>query len=261
MKNYLRFSIDLAREVGRDVLLKHYDSFQRRKYKSLTDFKTQVDDLADRLIRQRISRVFPAHNIMSEEGEQINRGSEYTWVCDPLDGTLPYTRRISDAFSVSIGLVKGTTPVLGVIYFPKSKKLYHAEDGKGAFLNREKIKISGEKDINRSLVGFEIGKETKSFQRVSALRHLDKLLSSEGVGYFFTNGSFTQTSSLCASGNLDAVIGVHPEPWDVVAAVVINREAGARVTTLEDRDWSLGDETVLMANPIIHKKILSLLKS
>ncbi len=82
---------------------------------------------------------FPDHNIYSEEQQNVDRGSEFTWVVDPLDGTIPYTFGISDHFSVSIALVKKNTPILGVIYAPKRNELYVAEKGEGAFCNDFRI--------------------------------------------------------------------------------------------------------------------------
>ncbi len=259
MEKYLKFSIELARKVGRDILLRNYNAFQIRHYKSLTDFKTQVDDMADRFIRERIAQTFPDHNMFSEEGDDIKQGSQYTWVCDPLDGTVPYTKRISDGFSVSISLVKGKKPVVGAIYFPKREELFYAQDGKGAFCNGKRIHVSDETQVNRALIGFEVGKEKAPFHRTSSIPYLHKLMTEEGITYFFTHGSFTFTSSLASRGNLDAVLGIGQEPWDMAAAVVINREAGARVTNLENKKWTLDDNSVLIANPTLHKKFINFL--
>jgi myo-inositol-1(or 4)-monophosphatase len=61
-----------------------------------------------------------------------------------------------------------------------------------------------------------------------------------------------------ANGRLDAYISSSAEPWDYAGSVPIAREAGARVTTLEGKEWQLGDESMLVANPALHQKLSSM---
>lgn len=47
----------------------------------------------------------------------------------------------------------------------------------------------------------------------------------------------------------------------MAAAVVLNREAGNKVTTIEGKDWEFGDSTILVSNPILHEKLMRLLNA
>jgi myo-inositol-1(or 4)-monophosphatase len=61
--------------------------------------------------------------------------------------------------------------------------------------------------------------------------------------------------ALVASGGLDAYLATSLNPEDMAAAVVIIREAGGKVTNLKSFEWKLGDESILAANPELHKKL------
>lgn len=173
---------------------------------------------------------------------------------DPLDGTLPYTFGISDHFSVSIALVKNTTPILGVIYAPKRKELYIAVQGHGAFCNGSRLRASTLNNLHQVMMGIDYGK----LQRADILGYQKKLLAKEGVTATVSYGCATLPLSFVASGKLHGYCALKLEPWDMAAAVIINREAGAKVTNLNGTQWKLGDESILVANPKLHATLLSL---
>lgn len=67
------------------------------------------------------------------EADQSRLTQDYFWCVDPLDGTLPYTEGKA-GYSVAISLISRSGEAqIGVIYDPKSKVVYHAIKGQGAF--------------------------------------------------------------------------------------------------------------------------------
>ena len=254
------FAIQTAKEAGK-VLIDNYGKIQDKEWNLKTNFTTNVDRLTDKLIRDRIIKYFPKHNILSEEERPINKNSEYTWVLDPLDGTIPYTHEITDHFSVCIALVKDKTPILGAIYAPKRDELYFAEQGKGAFCNEKSIKASLEENVNHVIMGLDDGKETETFQRTLKAHYFELLCSQDGIACPLSSGCASVPLCLVASGKLHAYLALSLEPWDMAAAVIINREAGAKVTNINGKEWNLEDRSILSANPTLHKKIYGMIKS
>ena len=51
------------------------------------------------------------------------------------------------------------------------------------------------------------------------------------------------------------------EPWDMAAAVIINREAGGKVTNVKGKEWNIEEESILVANQKLHKNLLDLISS
>lgn len=254
MEPYRDFAIRVAQQAGK-LLMENYGEMQQRTWKSKTDFKTQVDDQSDAYIRQEIRRAYPSHNIWSEEERAQEQGSEWTWVIDPLDGTLPYASGISDHFSVSIALARGKQPVLGVICAPLRNALYVAEKGRGSFCNGKTITV-GEVDlVNKALVGIDYGKGP----RTRALPYLERLLGDNGVTYPMSLACSTVPLCLVAQGKLQAYLHHNAEPWDLAAGAIIVQEAGGKVTTLTGGAWDITQPSILAANPMLHGKLLKLI--
>jgi len=256
MTNYKDFTIKVAREAGK-FLMDNYGRIQSLDYRNRTDLKTEIDKRNDKLIRDAIRKEFPDHNIYSEEGDDANTNSEFSWVVDPLDGTIPYTFGISDHFSINIALVKGRVPILGVTHAPKRNELYVSEENRGAFCNDSRLQVSSVDNINHAVIGVDYGK----FQRTEILDFHEKLLSKNGVTYPVSYGCASLSLALVASGKLHGYLSLNLEPWDMAAGVLHNREAGGKVTTISGNEWELGDNSVLVANPALHEKLLELFRS
>jgi len=137
---YLKFATNLAREVGK-ILLKRRGERHNLVWKSQTDYKNEVDDICDSYIRQAIQKQYPRHNVCTEENITLEKNSNYTWVIDPLSGTVPYTSGVNDNFTVSIALLDGKEPVVGVIYVPAKNDLFYAAKGGGRSATNKKLKL------------------------------------------------------------------------------------------------------------------------
>ncbi|PIR88021.1 MAG: hypothetical protein COU10_01420 [Candidatus Harrisonbacteria bacterium CG10_big_fil_rev_8_21_14_0_10_45_28] len=251
---FMVFTIELARRVGK-LLMKFHNQRLKPIWTSPTHFKTKADEDSNQLIRRAIISRFPEHNILSEESAPRRKKSLFTWVIDPVDGTINLRTGVTDHFSVCIAFCENKTPILGVINAPKRKEFYRAERNKGAFCNDLPIYVSETKDISPILMGVDSGKH----DRAKHLPYLKKLLSPGGITCFLSTGCASVPLSLVARGTLDAYLATSLEPEDMAAAVVIIREAGGKVTNLQGKEWQLGDKSILATNPYLHKKLIKFL--
>lgn len=250
---YLQFAVEVAKKAGQ-LLWDHYGKMHALEWKLRTDFKTEVDDQSDALIRKEILSRYPEHTIVSEESADRKTNSPYRWVIDPLGGTIPYAYGVNNQFSVCIALVHHTTPILGVICSPKINNIYVAEQGKGALWNGKPMHVSEESEINKVLMGINLGKH----RRVEGLPYFEHIIRSDGVAETFSTGCYSIQQMLVAQGKLQAYLGYYLEPWDIAAATIIIREAGGKVTNLAGQEWEFGHSTMLAANPTLHGKLMHL---
>ena len=92
----------IAREAGA-LLMDYFHQHLKIEYKGDADLVTAADRAAEVLIRERIREQWPGHDVLGEEQGLSDRGSEYRWYVDPLDGTTNFAHGYP-VFCVSIAL-------------------------------------------------------------------------------------------------------------------------------------------------------------
>jgi myo-inositol-1(or 4)-monophosphatase len=102
---------------------------------------TAVDRALDALLKQELLKLLPDAGWISEETE-ANRPGLWSWIVDPIDGTLNFSKKIP-VCGISIALWEGDQPRYGVVSFPLQKEQVHAIAGQGAFVNGVRVKGSG----------------------------------------------------------------------------------------------------------------------
>lgn len=216
---------------------------------------TIADTEIDKLVVEAVKATYPNHAILSEEGDISPTPAEYTWVCDPLDGTQPYTFGVSVSM-FSLALVKDGTPILGVMYDPYEKRMYHAIKSEGAYLNGEKITVNGQATLTDSHVALPGSAE--------------ELLDSGGLLQAaikqriktFTFVCVTAEAALVATGQIVANVYGHNSPWDIAAIKIIVEEAGGKVTSLsgEEQHYDQPIKGAIVSNGLVHDELVELVK-
>lgn len=133
----LRTAMRLVREAGLAVqgIAEEVGTWEATAKADQTPV-TRADLESDRLIREGLAQQFPEDGIVSEETEGVSDSqSGRHWVLDPLDGTKAFIAQGQD-YVVQLGLLdEEGIPVLGCVYEPVTKRLYHAIKGVGAFMS------------------------------------------------------------------------------------------------------------------------------
>ena len=250
----LETAIEAARQVGQ-VLLEQFGTHQEIKSKGLRDIVTGADLAAQSRAIEVIRSQYPDHDILSEELGQVPAGaSDYCWIVDPLDGTTNYSRGYP-CFSVSIALSYRGEAILGVVYDPLRDQLFQAQRGLGAYLNDDRIHISGVERLIDALVGFDWArKQDLRSQTAQAVAEI-----APEIGSLRSMGSAALGLCSVAAGWLEAYFHLSLKPWDVAAASVIIQEAGGTISDLAGRPWQLRSKDCLASNCLIHQAMLNLL--
>ncbi len=256
-EDFLKIAKQAALEAG-EIITKYFGKEHQYKFKNKdqSDFATQADLRAEEKIVKILTQNFPEHNIIAEEGNKINKGSEYTWVIDPLDGSISFTYGMP-YYGVSIGLIKDGKPILGVVYHIKFNELYWAIQGGGAYLNGKLIHVSTKEKLNEAGVVLDTGHRQKRQLKIDL--YVTPLITK--VGYAYSLGSAVIVLGMIASGILAGTVN-QAWIWDFAAGTVIVREAGGRVTDFEGKepDWSKERLNIVASNGLIHNQLLEILK-
>ena len=221
-------------EAGQ-IILKALDKPRNPDFKGRADLVTDTDRQCEEIIISYINRAFPDHSILAEESGSFNTNSEYQWVIDPLDGTTNFVHGYP-AFSVSIGVLIQGIPTIGIVAEMPNIKLYTAIKGQGAFMEGKPISVSRTKRLIDSLLvtgfGYEHG---ESWHRNMALfkSFTDKTQGVRRLG--------AASVDIChlASGKVDGYWEYDLSPWDSAAGIVIAEEAGASITRIDGKPYSI----------------------
>ena len=248
-----KYIVDIiAAEAGAMLM----DYFPTGKYHEVVekiglDFTAQVErEVGDFIVRQ-LKENFPVDTILMKEPVATITdyarfaGAQYCWVVDPLDGDINFSRGDKN-FSVSIGLLKNGSPVLGVVYVPVEKNLYSAQiDQDGAFLNGKRIKVSKITELKKTVVAYDWSLDPEAMKVLAG--HIQSFAGS----VLAVKSMGSPCADLCklAEGRIDAYIHTDVKPWNVIASVLICIKAGAGVTHVSGRWWQNPfEQTIFVAN-------------
>ncbi len=246
----------LARQAG-EILRAGYNTKHQIEYKGVIDLVTEIDSQSEKFLIQSILEKFPDHHILAEESGGVDGDHEHTWYIDPLDGTVNYAHGIP-IFSVSIGYAYAGKLELATVYDPMRGEMFSAQRGRGATLNGERLQASSTSELERSLLvtGFPYDMWSTPNDNLASHGRFAKL--TQGVRRL---GSAALDLCYIGAGRFDGYWERSLQPWDLAAGALIAEEAGAKVTDIDGNpDYLNANPSVIAASPILHEKILAVLK-
>ncbi|MCP5368012.1 MAG: inositol monophosphatase [Hyphomicrobiales bacterium] len=217
--------------------------------KGPSDFVSTADRKAERTLRRELVKARPNYALLMEEsGETAGADVSNRWIVDPLDGTTNFLHGIPH-FAVSVALERDRQLLAGVVYDPVKDEMFWAEKGQGAYLNGRRLRVSGRRELDDSL--FATGIPFKGVRDHEAfLKQLGAVMAvSAGVRRL---GAAALDLAYVAAGRYEGYWETGLQPWDTAAGIVLVREAGGYVTTLEGGPDMLATGSILAANDQLH---------
>ncbi|MBR6742744.1 MAG: inositol monophosphatase [Clostridia bacterium] len=220
MKNLPAFTkkvIKITKRASRIML----GAFTVSEKDTHTNIVTTADLAVEAFLKKELTRLLPESAFLGEEGGAQSNKSEYLWVVDPIDGTMNFSRSIPES-CVSVALVRGDEVILGVVYNPYQKRLYHAARGFGAYCNGKRIYAS-ERPFENGILCSALCLYKKE--------HAKECMNIIGEAYQKCNdvrrfGSCALEICYLAEGKCDLFFEYRVFPWDYAAASLVLTEAG-----------------------------------
>jgi len=252
----LNIAVRAARAAGA-VIARRIDRLDtvRVNVKAVNDFVTDVDREAERRIIETIRRAYPSHAILAEEsGGQ--RGDEYQWVIDPLDGTTNFMHGFPQ-LAVSLALRYRGRLEQAVVFDPLRQELFIATRGAGARLGERRIRVSGRRGLDGALIGtgFPFRNLERLDEYLASLRAV--ITRTAGVR---RAGSAALDLAYVAAGRLDGFWELGLAEWDIAAGALLIQEAGGLVSDPRGGDQFLASGDIVAGNPTVHRALLALLR-
>ncbi len=244
------------------VLLQGMDRLDRLKVeqKAPNDFVSEVDRESERVIVDVLRAAYPTHRFLGEEhGVSGPEDAEFTWIVDPLDGTLNYLLGIPH-FAISIAARKGRRIEHGVIVDPVRNEEWVASRGAGAQLNGKRIRVSPVRRLDEAVLATGLPPKAKQQPlRVAAYNraHAALLMACRNLR---RQGSAALDLAYTASARVDGFFQMSLAPWDIAAGILLVQEAGGFIGDFSGGEGYFESGDTVAANPSCFKLLVTELR-
>lgn len=252
MKKEKEFILKIANNAGK-IMRKNFSLGMKKTWKIDQTPLTITDTAINNMVIEQVKKYFPEHGVVGEEVSYLTERSN-VWVCDPVDGTVPFSHGYP-TFVFSLALVVEGKSVLGVLYDVFMNRLLYGEIGNGTTLNNEPIHVSNTQHLSyKSIIGVD------AHERYPLLRS-DLVNKTHTLATVFYSASYQ--SMLVACGEFEAEIYEHSKPWDAAAVKIIVEEAGGKVTDFEGNDqrYDRPINGFIASNGFVHDEIIQIIKN
>ena len=202
-------------EKASKVLIRDFGEVEKLQVsqKGPSDFVTNTDKKAEKIIIEELSKSRKKYSIISEEaGKIIKSDTENVWIIDPIDGTTNFLHGVPH-FAISIALKSKKEIVAGLIFDPIKNEMFYAEKNNGAYFNNQRIRVSKKKNLEECLFATG-GKEFKINLNTRKL------------------GSAALDMAYVAAGRFDGCFQDNLNIWDIAAGIILVEESGGKINEI-----------------------------
>lgn len=254
----LNMMILAARKAGRS-LAKDFREVENLQVsvKGAGDFVSKADIAAEEILKEELMGARPNYGWCAEESpEEAGKDPTRRWIVDPLDGTTNFLHGIPH-WAVSIALEFKGEIVAGVVYDPSRDELFVAEKGQGAFMNEGRLRVSGRNRLIESIFSTGIpfaghGDLPETLQELARL-----MPACAGVRRF---GAAALDLAYVSAGRYDGFWERDLKPWDLAAGVLIVKEAGGLVESINSGADIVNDGDVICASEPIFDQFAKIIR-
>ncbi|MEA2894468.1 MAG: monophosphatase [Bradyrhizobium sp.] len=226
--------------------------------KGPANFVTKADQRAEEMLYDDLNKARQGYGFIGEEGgAREGADKSHTWIVDPLDGTTNFLHGIPH-FAISIGLRREGVVIAGLIYNPANDDLYIAERGKGAFLNDQRLRVAGRRQLSECVIACGLPHLGRGDHELSRREMTELQPRVAGLRRF---GSAALDMAFIAAGRFDGYWERNLQPWDLAAGSIIVREAGGIVSGVNGDDDALKTGNVVCGNEHVHAELVKILKA
>lgn len=246
--------IHTAQSAG-ELILRYRNSGQEVTYKEDGSPVTDADRAAEELIINDLASIAPGIPAIGEESAAVMMAGfdpeKPFFLVDPLDGTRGFVKG-GNEFSVNIGLVKGRTPVFGLIYAPALEKLY-LTIAPGEAVSARLVPVRGQHLDSLQYTRLSVRMPEGKLTAVASRSHLN-----EATRAYMARLPIGETRSVSSSlkfgvvaeGGADLYPRLGPTcEWDTAAGQAILTAAGGQVLAEDGKTLSYGKVKGGLLNP------------
>lgn len=243
--NNLIYKIEkIVRHCG-EIILSRNDNLDIEYKDGTANIVTRYDKMIQEILKNELLKILPEAIFIGEEEDLHNEisTSGYTYIVDPIDGTMNFSRGLSLS-AISVALLKDGIPYIGVCYNPYLDEMFIAQKNMGAYLNNKQIKVS-DKNLNEGLLLIGSSPYSKELNKKS----IELLYKYSTIATDFRRvGAAVLDLCNIACGRAELYIELKLQPWDYAAGTLIVQEAGGKVTDINREEMKFNKPSSIVAS-------------
>lgn len=237
MSALLKAVVAAVKLVAAEEIMPRYLKVAHQR-KSDGSLCTEADTAAQQALARKLQAILNVPVLGEEMSGEMQRaawlgGEEGLWCIDPIDGTSNFVRGLP-YFAVSVALLRKGKSVLGVVYDPVAEEMFAAEQGKGAFLNGEKLLA---REAAASLQGALASVDLKRLD----IRLVERLATTPPYSSQRNFGASALDWCYTAAGRFDVYLHGGQKLWDYAAGLLILQESDGQACCIGNDDFAQGD--------------------
>lgn len=249
----------IARAAGA-LILGGYRRARTVSKKGASDLVTEFDLASEALLMRELAQSFPELEVVAEEAQgkrAVARAAESLRLfVDPIDGTTNFAHG-HPFFCVSLGLCRGASPLVGVVFAPALDICWSGGVGMGVARDGEPCRVSGSEPLSEALCATGFGYDVVGSGDDNSAEFRAVQTRSRGLRRC---GAAAIDLALVADGTYDAYWEFLLQPWDVAGGAALVLGAGGSVTDFEGGEVDVQSGAVVASNKLVHRELIAVLR-
>jgi len=225
-------------ELAGNKSMEIYKKGLKKIIKSDNSPVTNGDLEVNKILTEKIKELTPNIPIISEETVDLKKKNTLNtfWLIDPIDGTREYIAG-QDEYTINAALVLNYIPTIGLVGVPKKNRLFYSYGKNNSFMieNNKTTKLDCKKKTLKGKV-FAVSGDAKPAPQILEVLKKHKVES-------FTPMHSSYKFCVIATGEFDFYAAKERAyEWDYAAGHAVAENAGAIITTLENKPFKYGKD-------------------
>lgn len=208
------------------------------------DTVTNIDYAVEKALIEAINAAYPHDTIISEEFNPNGKVDGRTWVIDPIDGTVNFSRN-SNVFGIQVAFFAEDEVQVSYFYFPRVDDELYAQKGHGAYYNGVRLEIT-KRPLEQMIMSFS---DFFIYDQASN-DYVEKVFLGVKNHIFRTRiqGSAAYDFSLVARSVNDALLIRTSNLWDLAPGYLLMKECGATIVNEKLDSYHFSDFALIAFN-------------
>ena len=258
--NYIK---KIFEQASNEIIMPLYGKLKDSQISSKSrhdDYVTEADQKTETFLRPKLLKLINGSNFIGEEGfyldtnKKFNSYSEFTWTCDPIDGTFNYINSL-DQFCIMVSLCREKMPIACWLYFPCYKIFVFSESMKSVIFMNDNNKVRVYRDEKK--IKFDVLKGS-----VNIIESLfrDYQTKQDKYGYLSTkNLRCAGYEIIClVCGKIDYLHHNYITPWDHSPVYVLAKASGCKVQFLPQENnykFDFKGQLLCVSSDLVYNKL------